>query len=105
MTLYGKKDLKIKIVSVYGPHESGGPKSAYAQQRVQLLEMNDHRHPKKAFWEDLGKRLEKWSTDGFQIIVGSDWNKCSNHENLELLLSKYDLKECFRELHGTPKPT
>ena len=104
-TLYGKNCLKVKIITGYGPHPTGGPTSYVAQLRTQMLAKSDSRNPRVAFWEDLKARLLKWKNEGNQIIAAGDWNKCSKVDNLCKYFDEVNMIESYRHIHRPPPDT
>jgi hypothetical protein len=56
-TTTGKGTILLRTVTVYCPHDTGGPESVYAQHRHYLNNQDDERTPREAFWEDLCKEV------------------------------------------------
>jgi Endonuclease/Exonuclease/phosphatase family. len=70
----GKKQTKLRIICAYCPCRSTGTTSTYALQVVGLAKSNIMECPRKHFWIDLKRYIQKCQLDGEQVLVMGDWN-------------------------------
>lgn len=99
----GKGDLKLRVVTAYCPHDSGGDQSVYGQHRFNFNALGKPRVPRKAFWEDLTEAIKQWITDGDQLVVMGDWNE-DVRDVKRKHLGPLGLTEPIVDKHG-PAPT
>ena len=73
----GKHGVKTRIVSVYVPCDNSthGNKTVWSQQQESLLKLKTTKNVRDTFWSDLWTCIDKWSSDGEQLIIGGDWNE------------------------------
>jgi hypothetical protein len=64
------------VISGYRPNpdSSDSPGSVYSQQERWLRSKDDGRNPRRAFIQDLQRKLEEWIGAGNLIIIGMDAN-------------------------------
>jgi exonuclease III len=72
--LRGKNQKKSRIICAYCPCKSNGVTSTYAQQVVGLAKENIITCPRRQFWTDLKRHIQKCHDDDEQVIVMGDWN-------------------------------
>ena len=95
-TTTGKGTILLRTVTVYCPHDTGGPESVYAQHRHYLNNQDDERTPREAFWEDLCKEVAVWYAAGNQIIIGGDFNQDTATIDQ---LQKFNMRDALRQRH------
>ena len=72
----GKNGIITRMVSVYVPivARTHGHKKVFCQQQKALLAMGITEPVIKIFWEDFWLQIDKWISDGEQLVIGGDWN-------------------------------
>ena len=72
----GKKGLKLRVVSVYFAtvNKEHGKKKAYMQQKLALLKMKKTESVFESFCLDFWKEVDKWLSNGEQLVICGDWN-------------------------------
>ena len=75
MTMQGKGDHRLRIVTGYRSCEAPGVSTTYQQQRRFFRGKNDNRDPRKAFYDDLFHEVTVWKQAGDKIIIGLDANE------------------------------
>jgi hypothetical protein len=68
-----KKNLVI--VTAYKPIKTQGPHTAWSQQWILLREHQRDPDPIKCFYNDITKELQKWTTQGYDILLMIDANE------------------------------
>jgi hypothetical protein len=63
------------IVTAYKPIKMQGPHTAWSQQWILLREHQRDPDPIKCFCNDLTKELQKWTTQGYDILLMIDTNE------------------------------
>ena len=106
MLMRGKRDTITRIITAYCPCKpkitgTTGQHTVYAQHL-----RHTSKEPIKAFWDDLGKELDKWITQEEQIILCGDWNTQITDKGITEFMSERGLKEAITYRHGqSPPPT
>ena len=101
--LDGKKKKNLMITTAYrvSQHSSGGPNTAYTQQRATLLQQGITTQPRQQFILDLIDQVNEWSAAGTPSIVMLDANECIGDETdgLSKLLRKTKLVDLHAHFH------
>lgn len=102
----GKAGIKTRIVSVYVPIlvSAHGHKKVAVQQQRALLSMGFKDNVITKFWADFWIQVDKWISDGEQLIIGGDWNKnVTNDKFLKPFLDR-NLLPAMSTRHGKELP-
>ena len=106
MLMRGKRDTITRIITAYCPCK---PKitGATGQHTVYTQHLwHTSKEPIKAFWDNLGKELDKWIAQEEQIILCGDWNTPVTDSGITEFMSRRGLKEVITYRHGqSPPPT
>ena len=72
----GKNGLVTRVVSVYIPiiMKEHGHKKVSCQQQRALLSMGVKSHFITVFFQDFWEQIDKWLTQGDQLVICGDWN-------------------------------
>ena len=101
--LDGKKKKSIMFTTAYrvSQRSSGGPNTAYTQQRSTLLADGNTTQPRKQFISDLISQVNTWSANGIPSIVMLDANECIGDEidGISRLQRKTKLVDLHAYLH------
>ena len=75
MCIRDSNNTRLRVfVSAYCPCDSPGKQTVYAQHLRCLLNKNDDRCPRQAFWDDLATDIRRYQQAGDQILLSGDFN-------------------------------
>jgi hypothetical protein len=97
-TTKGKDKLIVRAVTVYCPHNTGGPESVYAQYRLYFNTQDDDGEPRTAFWDDLCKAVTIWLREGNQLIIGGDFNQDTSTITQ---FNQFSMRDALRQRHNS----
>jgi hypothetical protein len=98
----GKHNVTLRIISAYRPCKPSnpGPNTAYSQQQRYLDRHGDHRCPRDAILEDLGRCVHTWRALGDQIILMADFNEDVEGDNIKNWYEALQLQNAISHLHN-----
>ena len=70
MSIQGKGNHLLRIVTGYRPCEAPGVSTTYQQQQRFFRSHSDNRDPRTAFYEDLFHQVNLWKQNGDNLIMG-----------------------------------
>ena len=99
----GKNGTYLRMVSFYRPcaSSSSGSKTVSATQQRCLLNMDDDRHPRQAFMEDLRDELLSWINKGDALIVCGDINEDILSHNITSFFDNLGLRHLIFSKHDS----
>ena len=102
----GKVGIKTRVISVYVPIlvSSHGHKKVAVQQQRALLTMGCKDNVITRFWADFWNQIDKWISDGEQLIIGGDWNKDVTNDNFLKPFLERNLLPVMSTTHGKELP-
>jgi hypothetical protein len=107
-TLYrGRQDITLRIISAYRTCKTtnSGSNTTHSQQRRYMDRNNDSRCPRAAMLQDLGNELQKWRTEGNQIILMMDCNEDVNSTPMKAWLNLHGLRNSILDHHNITNNT
>ena len=105
ITIKGKKDQKITLLSAYRVCENtlaqAGPQTCWLQQWKALKKTGySDPDPSRQFYTDLNKFIDNQLEKNKELIITMDTNdKKGGDTNLQKFLNKHDLMDAHEQLH------
>ena len=107
--LTGKKDRKIKIITMYRVckgQQGSGQCTVRMQQELELIRNNRKQEdPREAILKDLENEITKDHANGIQIILMGDFNEdVTNGKRVREFLRKTNMRNVLETKHGDKQP-
>ena len=103
-SLHGANNSRLLVVSVYRPCDTRGATTIYSQQRRLLLQSGISICPRIQFWNDLRVELQEWTEQGFNIVIGGDFNQPVKEHAIKEFFQEFGMRESITTIHTGPAP-
>ena len=104
----GTNNISLRVITAYRPCKitNAGPSTVHSQHQRYLDNKDDHRQPREAMLDDLLAEIEKWQTEGDQIILLMDCNEDIRGRRLRQKMLNVGLTEAITSnADRQPAPT
>ena len=98
--LQGRNGRTVRIISVYRPVFSQGPRTTYEQQNRYFSSKNRQGNPRELLLSDLSKEIKKWQELNDILVIGGDFNQDVRDSEFENWKIELGLKDPILERHG-----
>ena len=103
-SLQGANDSRLLVVSVYRPCDTRGATTIYSQQRRLLQQSGISICPRIQFWNDLRVELKEWTEQGFNIVIGGDFNQPVQEHAIKEFFQAFGMRESITSIHSSRAP-
>ena len=102
----GKHNTITRIVSIYVPTNPSTPgeSKVYFQHLRMLQSQQVQEDPIKNFWKELWEEIDKWRSNGEQLIIMGDWNNDVSDKTFKELFRQRDLVPAVTSQHEFMSP-
>ena len=102
--LQGANDSQLIVVSVYRPCQTMGATTIYSQQRRLLQQTGISICPRIQFWNDLRVELQEWTDQGYNIVIGGDFNQPVGEHSIKEFFQDFGMRESITTIHTSTAP-
>ncbi len=102
----GKGNRRLRVITAYRPCQKteSSPFATWTQQRTHFQSKNQDREPRKAIFDDLAGKINRWVADGEHVVLMMDCNEDVRSNTITTFLNECGMRDIVLERHGNEAP-